>query len=92
MVFPFVVEEELITSSVCKTLGWSILTQLFAKFSTGDILADAAILADASSRERTSVFLLQAHKMDGMAAEKRRLCLSGEYVNMQQFLKDSLEL
>ena len=30
--------------------------------------------------------------MDGMAAEKRRLCLSGEYVNMQQFLKDSLEL
>ena len=30
--------------------------------------------------------------MDGMAAEKRRLCLSGESVNMQQFLKNSPEL
>ena len=29
-VFPFVVKEELITSSVCKILGWSILIQLFA--------------------------------------------------------------
>ena len=28
--FPFVVQEELITSSVCKILGWSILIQLFA--------------------------------------------------------------
>ena len=58
----------------------------------GDMLADTAILANASYIERTSVFLLQAHKMDGMAAEKRRLCLSGEYVNMQQFLKNTSEL
>ena len=48
IVFPFVVEEELITSSVCKILGWSILIQLFAKFIMGDILADTAILANAS--------------------------------------------
>ena len=47
-VFPFVVKEELITSSVCKILGWSILIQLFAKFIMGDILADTAILANAS--------------------------------------------
>ena len=45
------VEEELITSSVCKILGWSILIQLFAKFIMGDILADTAILANASKKE-----------------------------------------
>ena len=38
------------------------------------------------------MFLLQAHKLDRMAAEKRRLCLSGESFNIQQFLKDSLDL
>ena len=48
IVFPFVVKEELITSSVCKILGWFILIQLFAKFIMGDILADTAILANAS--------------------------------------------
>ena len=42
------IEEELITPSVCKILGWSILIQLFAKFIMGDILADTAILANAS--------------------------------------------
>ena len=36
--------------------------------------------------------LLQEHKLNGMAAVKRRLCLSGESVNTQQFLKDSLKL
>ena len=45
------VEEELITSSVCKILGWSILIQLFAKFIMGDILADTAILANTSKKE-----------------------------------------
>ena len=37
------------------------------------------------------MFLLQAHKLDGMAAVKRRLRLSGESVNMQKFLRDSLQ-
>ena len=62
----------------------------------GDILADTAILGNASKKEplcschkHTSIALLQ---LDGVAAEKRRLCLSGESVNMQQFLKDSPEL
>ena len=90
IVHPFAIQEELITSSFCKILGWSILIQSFAKFIMGDILADTAILANASKTE--PVFFLQAHKLDGMAVEKRRLCLSGESVNMQQFLKDSLEL
>ena len=82
IVFPFVVEEELITSSVCKTLGWSILIQLFAKFIMGNILADTAILGNASKEEplcscnkHTSRARLQ---LDGMAAEKRRFCLSGD--------------
>ena len=44
--FPFVIQE-LITSSFCKILGWSILIQLFAKFIMGDILTDAAILGNA---------------------------------------------
>ena len=87
------VEEELITSSVCKILGWSILIQLFAKFIMGDILADTAILSNASKKEplcscyeHTSRACLQ---LNGMAAEKRGLCLSGKSVNMQLFLKDS---
>ena len=44
--FPFVVQEGLI-----KILVWSILIQLFAKFIMGDILADTAILANASKKE-----------------------------------------
>ena len=85
------VEEELITSSVCKILGWSILIQSFAKFIMGDILADTAILSNASKKElcvhkHTSRVSLQ---LNGMAAEKRGLCLSGKSVNMQLFLKDS---
>ena len=70
------VEEELITSSVCKILGWSILIQLFAKFIMGDILADTAILSNASKKEplcscydHTSRACLQ---LNGMAAEKKR--------------------
>ena len=49
--FPLVVQEELITSSFRKILGWSILIQLFAKFIMGDILADTAILFNASKKE-----------------------------------------
>ena len=47
----FLIQQELITSSFCKILGWSILIQLFAKFIVGDILADTAILANASKKE-----------------------------------------
>ena len=87
------VEEELITSSVCKILGWSILIQLFAKFIMGDILADTAILSNASKKEPLCSCYEHASRaclqMSGMAAEKRGLCLSGKSVNMQLFLKDS---
>ena len=88
------VEEELITSSVCKILGWSILIQLFAKFIMGDILADTAILSNASKKEplcscyeHTSRACLQ---LNGMAAEKRVIFVCQE--NLQLFLKDSLGL
>ena len=47
IVFPFVVQEEQITSSFGKILGWSILIQLFAKF----IIGDTAILGKASKKE-----------------------------------------
>ena len=43
IVFPFVLQEELITSSFCKILGWSILM--------ADILANTAILANANKKE-----------------------------------------
>ena len=53
----------------------------------GDILADTAILANTSKKEplcscykHTSRGCLQ---LNGMAAEKRGLCLSGKSVNMQ---------
>ena len=48
IVFPFIIQEQLISSSFCKNLGWSILIHLFAKFIIGDILADTVILANAS--------------------------------------------
>ena len=51
IVFPFIIHVQLISSSFCKILGWSILIQLFAKFIMGDILADTAILANASKKE-----------------------------------------
>ena len=96
IVFPFMIQEQLITSSFCKNLGWSILIQSFTKFIMGDILADTAILGNASKKEllcscyeHTSRACLQ---LNGMAAEKRGLCLSGKSVNMQLFLKDSLGL
>ena len=48
-------------------------------------------------QERTYEFTLWAHKQSASSAGwdgcwKRRLCLAGESVNMQLFLKDSLEL
>ena len=78
---------------VLQILGRTILIQSFAKFIIGDILADTAILSNASKKEplcscyeHTSRACLQ---LNGMAAEKRGLCLSGKSVNMQLFLKDS---
>ena len=79
-----------------QNIGWSILIQSFAKFIMGDFLADTALLSNASKKEplcscyeHTSRACLQ---LNGMAAEKRGLCLSGKSVNMQLFLKDSLGL
>ena len=87
IVFPFIIQEQLLSSSFCKILGWSILIQSFAKFIMGDILADTAILGNTSKKEHlcscyehTSRARLQ---LDGVAAEKRRLCLSRESVNLQ---------
>ena len=51
IVFPFMIQEQLITSSFCKNLGWSILIHLFANFIMGDILADTAILGNACKKE-----------------------------------------
>jgi len=91
IVFPFILQVQLLLllSSFCKILGWSILIQSFAKFIMGDILADTAILSNASKKEplcscyeHTSRACLQ---LNGMAAEKRGLRLSGKSVNMQRF-------
>ena len=71
--FHFIIQERLISSSFCKILGWPILIQSFAKFIMGDILADTAILSNASKNEplcscyeHTSRACLQ---LNGMAAE-----------------------
>ena len=73
----------MITSSVRKIIGWSILIQLFAMFIMGDILADTAILSNASKKEplcsscyeHTSRVCLQ---LNGMAAEKKRALSVGK--------------
>ena len=70
IVLPFMIQEELITSSFCKILGWSIPIQLFVKFIWGDILADTAILANASKKE--PLCSCSAHKLYRMAAEKKK--------------------
>ena len=85
--FPFVIQEELITSSILQISWVVILVQLFAKFTMGDILDDTAIITNLSKKEP-----LCKSTQAAAAAGKKRLCLSGESVNMQQFLKDSLEL
>merc|ERR1712020_830420 len=76
IVFPFMIQEQLLSSTFCKILGWSILIPSFAKFIMGDILADTAILSNASKKEplcscykHTSRACLQ---LNGMAAEKKR--------------------
>ena len=73
----FLIQQELITSSFCKIIGWSILIQSFAKFIMGDILGDNAILSNASKKKplcscykHTSRACLQ---LNGMAAKKRAL-------------------
>ena len=45
------IQEQLIFSSFCKILGWSIHNQLFAKFIVCDILADTALPGNASKKE-----------------------------------------
>ena len=69
---------------------------VICKFIMGDILADTAILSNASKKEplcscyeHTNRACLQRM---GMAAEKRGLCLSGKSVSTQLFLKDSSRL
>ena len=74
IVFPFIIQEQLISSSFCKILGWSILIQSFAKFIMGDILADTAILGIAIKKEPLCScyeHTRRAHiQLDGVAAEK----------------------
>ena len=48
--FHFIIQEQLISPSFCKILGWAILILSFAKFIMGDILADTAILGNASKK------------------------------------------
>ena len=70
IVFPFVVQKELITSSFCKILGWSIIIQLYAKFIMGDILADTAILANASKKEPLCSFYKNTSWMGWLLKKK----------------------
>ena len=74
VVFPFIIQVQLMSSSFCKILGWSILIQSFAKFIMGDILADTAILGIASKKEPLCSCYEHTRRariqLDGMAAEK----------------------
>ena len=74
IVKPFMIQEQLITSSFCKILGWSILIQSFAKFIMGDILADTAILGIAIKKEPLCSCYEHTRRariqLDGVAAEK----------------------
>ena len=70
IVFPFIIQEQLLSSS----FGWSILIPSFAKFIMGDILADTAILSNASKKEPLCSCYEHTSRacdqMNGMAAEK----------------------
>ena len=78
IVFPFMVQEELITSSFRKILGCSILIQLIAKFFMDDILADTAILTNASKKEPLCVCYKHTSWMGWLlkksALSVRRIC------------------
>ena len=60
IVFPFMVQEELITSSFHKILGWSILIQLIAKFFMDDSLADTRV----SQKKQKSEFCFATKPTD----------------------------
>ena len=73
------VEEELITSSVCKILGWSILIQLFAKFIMGDILADT------DTDKAGNPFQIKCHIFGQGVAELRQLRQENQDLQGVQF-------
>ena len=64
----------MITSSVRKIIGWSILIQLFAKFIMGDILADTAILANASKKEPLCSFSKRTSWMGWLLKKEGLVC------------------
>ena len=91
VVFPFIIQVQLMSSSFCKFLGWSILIQSFAKLIMDGILADTAILGNASKKEpqcfcyvRTSRACLQ---LNGMAAEKKRAFSVRKICQLATFLE-----
>jgi len=90
IVLPFMIQEELITSSFCKILGWSIQYSEYLQSSFW--VTSWLTLQYLPTLTRKNLCVPATSTQAAAAAEKRRLCLSGESVNMQQFLKGSLEL
>ena len=93
IVFTFMIQEQLITSSFCKNLGWSILIHLFAKFIMGDILADTAILSKkeplCSCYEHTSRVCLQLNEMAAVwALSARKICQHAIILERQSWALD----
>ena len=66
IVFPFMIQEQLITFSFCKIHGWSILIQSFAKFIMGDTYVDAKTVLDSvkSSTWKFSKFRMSGGEVD----------------------------
>ena len=76
IVFPFMIQEQLITFSFCKIHGWSILIQSFAKFIMGDTYVDAKTVLDSV---KSSTWKFFKFRMSGGEVDKNyafcRFCL-----------------
>ena len=70
IVFPFMIQEQLITFSFCKIHGWSILIQSFAKFIMGDTYVDAKTVLDSV---KSSTWKFFKFRMSGGEVDKKQL-------------------
>ena len=99
IVFPFMIHEQLITSSFCKILWWSILIQSFAKFTMGDILADTAIPGNASNLcvPATSTQAERVYSWIGWLLKKKtlsvgRICQNATILERQSLALDWIHI
>ena len=69
-----------------------IATQDFNRRIAKNIDTDFFLMATVLDPRWKDLKMIKRHGWMGFLLNKRRLCLSGESVNMQLFLKDNLEL